>query len=636
MPAGGVAPETAEGATASGSPGASDGVPASGVSPGLGGPGLGGRVAFARRGGRDGLGPGGLGRLGRRGRRGLAPLGRGVLLVRGAADDRREGLGLGLGGGLAGGPAVVPGAAGPVRGVGLGRRRGFGLGRGPGVRLRRGLGLGFVCGLGVRLRPRFVCGLGVRLGRGVRLGGLGRRVALGLGPRLGLGLAVRDGGGLGGGGGLGVLAERRPLADDLGDQLLGLAAGGAVADRHDRHPVLADEVLELDLRLGPAVLRRVGVDDPVLQQVAVGVEHGDLAAGPEAGVDGEHDLVGDRRLEQEAAEVPGEDVDRVPLGHLGQVAADLALHARQEQAVDRVGRGVAEDVGVGVAVERELREGGLFQVGPGDLQLDLQRPFLVTPVDRQDAVRGDVGDRLGVVEVVAVLQALPLGDLGLGGDDLAGLPDDPADGVADGGQLADGLGEDVADPFEHLPGVLDPLLGVDVLLGGGVQVGQGLVAVPDPQRQRLQPLVAGVGRLGLLLGLEGEVKVFEPLGVVGPPDRGGELLGELALGLDRLEDRFLALGQLAEPPDPDLDLVDGHLVQVPGPLLAVSGDERHRVALVEQLDDALHLHAPDLQVLRDPTQVDRNRGVHKRLAPDEGRRRRGRPGGPPRATGRAT
>ena len=143
--------------------------------------------------------------------------------------------------------------------------------------------------------------------------------------------------GLGGGGGLGVLAEGRPLVDDLGDQLLGLAAGGAVADGDDADVVLADQVLEEELRLRPPVLGRVRMDHRLLEQVAVAVEHGDLAAGPEARVDRQHDLVGDRRLEQQAAEVAGEDVDGVPLGHLGQVAADLALHAGQEQAVERVG-----------------------------------------------------------------------------------------------------------------------------------------------------------------------------------------------------------------------------------------------------------------------------------------------------------
>ena len=60
-----------------------------------------------------------------------------------------------------------------------------------------------------------------------------------------------------------------------------------------------------------------------------------------------------------------------------------------------------------------------------------------------------------------------------------------------------------------------------------------------------------------------------------------------------------------------------HLVQVAGPLLAVAGDERDRVALVEQLDDALHLDAPDLQVLGDATKIDLDRVVHGGAASGE-------------------
>ena len=72
----------------------------------------------------------------------------------------------------------------------------------------------------------------------------------------------------------------------------------------------------------------------------------------------------------------------------------------------------------------------------------------------------------------------------------------------------------------------------------------------------------------------------------------------------------LPLGQFPEASDAELDLPDRDLVQVAGPLLAIPGDERHRVALVEQLDDALHLNAPDLKILRNPAQVDLNRTVH--------------------------
>ena len=74
----------------------------------------------------------------------------------------------------------------------------------------------------------------------------------------------------------------------------------------------------------------------------------------------------------------------------------------------------------------------------------------------------------------------------------------------------------------------------------------------------------------------------------------------------------LRVGQLAEVGDPVLDPADDLLVQPAGPLLAVAGDERDRVLLVEQLHDGLDLDLADLQVLGDARQVVRlRRGRHQ-------------------------
>ena len=72
------------------------------------------------------------------------------------------------------------------------------------------------------------------------------------------------------------------------------------------------------------------------------------------------------------------------------------------------------------------------------------------------------------------------------------------------------------------------------------------------------------------------------------------------------------------------------LVEVAGPLLAVARDEGDRVPLVQKLDDALHLHAPNLQVLRDTPQVDLNRDVHGDSTLHQVRRERRRCGRPAR------
>ena len=58
--------------------------------------------------------------------------------------------------------------------------------------------------------------------------------------------------------------------------------------------------------------------------------------------------------------------------------------------------------------------------------------------------------------------------------------------VAHRRHFADRLGKNVANAFEHLLDGVDPLFGVDEFFCGGVQVGERLVAGPDPKRQRLE------------------------------------------------------------------------------------------------------------------------------------------------------
>ena len=410
-----------------------------------------------------------------------------------------------------------------------------------------------------------------------------------------------------------VLAEGRTLLNDLRDQLLGLSTSRPIPDRHHAHLMLAHQVLQVNLRLRPPILRRMGMNHPLLKHRPVSVEHRHLATRPEPRIDRQHRLVQDRRLKQQTPQIAREHIHRVPLRHLRQIPADFPLHARQQQPVDRVRRRCPEKVAVRVIPQRKLRIRSLLQVGPRHLKLHLERTFLVPPIDRQHPVRRDMSNRLRVFEVVAILEPLAIGNLSLGRDDLTGLPNHPSHRVTHHRQLADRLRQNVPNPFEHLLDGLDVFLGVHKLLRRGVQVRQRLVPVPDPQRQRLEPLVARLRSLRLLLRFERKIQVFQPLGIVRRADRRRQLFRQLALRLDRLEDRFLALRQFAQPSHPKLDLADRHLVQIAGSLLAVTSDEGHRVAFVKQLNDALHLHAPNLQILRDPAQVDLNRGVHEAI-----------------------
>ena len=124
--------------------------------------------------------------------------------------------------------------------------------------------------------------------------------------------------------------------------------------------------------------RSIRPADPALQGLAVGAHPfirepcmfirnhgfrrcgraGHLAAAAEAGVDGQHAVFAQRRLQQQAAQVAGEHLGRVPLGPLGQVAADLALQGRHQQAVFEfaaaLGGSISAEHGIGALKERWL------------------------------------------------------------------------------------------------------------------------------------------------------------------------------------------------------------------------------------------------------------------------------------------
>src|SRR5262249_22255996 len=84
------------------------------------------------------------------------------------------------------------------------------------------------------------------------------------------------------------------------------------------------------------------------------------------------------------------------------------------------------------------------------------------------------------------------------------------------------------------------------------------------------------------------LKIFESLRCLRSQDGTPQIVCQLSLPFDALENRLLALGELAELLHARLNPADQILVEPARPLLAVARDERDRIALVEQLDHALH------------------------------------------------
>ena len=136
-------------------------------------------------------------------------------------------------------------------------------------------------------------------------------------------------------------------AEHLGEEILRLAAGRAVADGHDGQLVLADQIDRLLLGLFlPAGLAADQVDHVVAEHVAELVERRQLAAALEARIDRQHAAVVDRRLQEQIAEIAGKNAHGVRLGPIGQFAAGLALQGGQDQAAEGVAGAAAQIVGM--------------------------------------------------------------------------------------------------------------------------------------------------------------------------------------------------------------------------------------------------------------------------------------------------
>jgi hypothetical protein len=102
--------------------------------------------------------------------------------------------------------------------------------------------------------------------------------------------------------------------DQLAGQLVGFARGGAVADGDQVHAVLLAQPRQRRQRLVPLPARFVRVDGVGSQQLAGGVDHGDLDAGADARIEAHHRLGAGGGGQHQVLEVVAEHADRLVLG----------------------------------------------------------------------------------------------------------------------------------------------------------------------------------------------------------------------------------------------------------------------------------------------------------------------------------
>ena len=163
--------------------------------------------------------------------------------------------------------------------------------------------------------------------------------------------------------------------------------------------------------------------------------------------------------------------------------------------------------------------------------------------------------------------------------------------LAEFGIVGNLFGEDVGSALEGGLRVGKALLLGEVDTGdffGGVA---GIFLRPHQAGQRFKTEFLRDGRAGALLGLVRGVNIFEERLVLAGLDLGLEFGSELALFLDALEHRLLAVGKFLQIVATVADVTQLDFVQRSRLVLAVAGDEGDRAPLVhefERLGDAPH------------------------------------------------
>ena len=110
-----------------------------------------------------------------------------------------------------------------------------------------------------------------------------------------------------------------------------------------------------DLRrcLSPLILRRVGIDGLVVEQVPLGIQTDNLAPRTEAWVYSQYPLLSQRGSQQQLPQVLGKDPDGFLVGLRLALAGKLALYAWLQETLQGVGHGKGDLAGRPIAAFHE-------------------------------------------------------------------------------------------------------------------------------------------------------------------------------------------------------------------------------------------------------------------------------------------
>ena len=204
-------------------------------------------------------------------------------------------------------------------------------------------------------------------------------------------------------------AARRRLAlelfDEVNDDLLGLARCGAVADGDDVDVIFVHKFFQGVFGIPDffVICRSCRENDHRIKDFARRIDNSQFAPCAEGGIPAEDAFACNGRLHQQLCQVLAEDRDGSFLGVGSHLAADVVLDRRGDEALVGVAGSFLQVLaGHGMLRYADLEVQVGLDVFDRSLDPEAEDFFLLAAVHREDAVTGDVFERLVVVVVVFV------------------------------------------------------------------------------------------------------------------------------------------------------------------------------------------------------------------------------------------
>ena len=332
----------------------------------------------------------------------------------------------------------------------------------------------------------------------------------------------------------------------------------------------------------------------MMQQLSLGVEADQLAAGPEARVYGHQALLSHRSGKEQLAQVGTENLYGFNVRLLFRAAYEFIAHRRFQQTLVGVLDSGAQLFGDGGRREAAFLAEIVVYLVAGLLgilvYMQADETLVLRPEHSQEPMGSHFRKQLAAVEEGTVflgLRILAAGFCRL--EYYAAAAHHSPQGLAHGCAVGEFLGYYVPGTGKgglHVSGLSFPAA-ESFRLCGRILAAHFIYE----QGQRLEPCLFGGGGPGAALRPPRKVEVFHFPGIHRVLYPGAKFRGERVSLLYGLKYQLLALVEFSIGLGPVTYLSNGDLVQSSSPFLAVAADERNGRALFEELYAILYLPA---------------------------------------------